>query len=225
MIVRRDTHELKKWWQRILVSVVVFILRLYWSTLRIKLTTECQKVIDEAQGATVFALWHNNLFIAYKLRRLLKKKHSMYALVSPSRDGAWLAEMFSRLGIGTIRGSSNRNGLSAIDNILEKLAEGAFVAITPDGPRGPVCKFKRGTAMVTKAIKTNLVLVAVKYNHYFTLPTWDGFKIPCPFSKICADIKMFPSGTFENLTVKELSTVLENELIGLQQKIDSGNHI
>ncbi|MDR2776703.1 MAG: DUF374 domain-containing protein [Puniceicoccales bacterium] len=225
MIVQRDIHELRKWWQRILVSIVVFILRLYWSTLGIKLTAECQKVVDEAQGPMVFAFWHNNLFAAYKLCGLLKKKHNMYALVSPSRDGAWLAEIFSRLGIQSIRGSSNRNGLFAMDNIFKKLAEGAFVAITPDGPRGPVYKFKRGTAMVTKTAKTNLVLVAVKYNHHFTLPTWDGFKVPYPFSKICVDTKTFPSGTFEDLTVGELSTVLEDELISLQQKIDSGNHI
>ncbi|MDR2603551.1 MAG: DUF374 domain-containing protein [Puniceicoccales bacterium] len=225
MTVRRDTHELKKWWQRILVSIVVFILRLYWSTLSIKLTAECQKVVDEVQGPTVFAFWHNNLFAAYKLYRLLQKKPSMYALVSPSRDGAWLAEMFGRLGIQSIRGSSNRNGLSAMDNIFKKLAEGAFVAITPDGPRGPICKFKRGTAMVTKATKTNLALVAVKYNHYFTLPTWDRFKVPYPFSKICVDTKTFPCETFEDLTVRELSTVLEDELISLQQKIDSRSHI
>ncbi|MDR1528616.1 MAG: DUF374 domain-containing protein [Puniceicoccales bacterium] len=225
MTVHRDTHVLKKWWQRILVPIVVSMLRLYWSTLAIKLTVECQKVVDEIQGPTVFALWHNNFFAAYKLCRLFKKKHSMYALVSPSRDGAWLAEIFSRLGIQTVRGSSNRNGLFAMDNISEKLAEGAFVAITPDGPRGPFCKFKRGTAMLAKAVKTNLVLVAVKYSHYFTLSTWDRFKVPYPFSKICVDAKTFPHGTFEDLTIKELSAVLENELVDLQQKIDSRSHI
>ncbi|MDR2432732.1 MAG: DUF374 domain-containing protein [Puniceicoccales bacterium] len=225
MIVRRDTHVLKRWWQRILVSIVVFILRLYWSTLGIKLSAECRKMLDEVQGPTVFAFWHNNFFAAYRLYRLLRKKHSTYALVSPSRDGAWLAEIFSRLGIRTIRGSSNRNGLFAMDNISEKLTEGAFVAITPDGPRGPVCKFKRGTAMVTKTTKTNLVLVAMKYSHYFALPTWDRFKIPYPFSKICVDSKTFLCETFENLTVKEFSTVLEDELISLQQKIDSRGHI
>jgi lysophospholipid acyltransferase (LPLAT)-like uncharacterized protein len=112
-----------------------------------------------------------------------------------------------------------------MNNISKKLMEGAFVAITPDGPRGPVYKFKRGTAMVAKATKTNLVLVAIKYNHYFTLPTWDRFKIPYPFSKIRVDSKTFPCGTFEDLTAKELSTVLEDELTGLQQKIDSGSHI
>ncbi|MDR1173250.1 MAG: DUF374 domain-containing protein [Puniceicoccales bacterium] len=218
MTVRRDTHVLKKWWQRILAPIVVFILRLYWSTLGVKLTAECQKVVDTIQGPTVFAFWHNNLFAAYKLYRLLKKRHGVYALVSPSRDGAWLAEMFSRLGLETIRGSSNRNGLFAMDNISEKLTEGAFVAITPDGPRGPACKFKRGTAMVAKAAKANLVLVAVKYSHYFTLPTWDRFKVPYPFSKICVDSKTFPHGTFEDLTVRELSTTLEDELSNLQQK-------
>jgi lysophospholipid acyltransferase (LPLAT)-like uncharacterized protein len=112
-----------------------------------------------------------------------------------------------------------------MDNISEKLMEGAFVAITPDGPRGPVYKFKRGTAMVAKATKTNLVLIAMKYSHYFTLPTWDRFKIPYPFSKICVDSKTFPYENFENLTVKELSTVLEDELINLQQKVDSRRHI
>ncbi|MDR1890943.1 MAG: lysophospholipid acyltransferase family protein [Puniceicoccales bacterium] len=218
MIARRDTHVLKKWWQRVLVTIVVSLLRLYWSTLRIKLTEGTKKVTDEIRGPAIFAFWHSNLFVAYKLFRLLKRKCGMYALVSPSRDGAWLTEMFNRLGIQTIRGSSNRNGLSAIDNMAEKLSKGALVAITPDGPRGPAYKFKKGTAMVAKATKANLVLVAPKYNHYFVLPTWDKFKIPLPFSKICVETKTFPKNTFEDLTARELSTVLENELTDLQQK-------
>jgi lysophospholipid acyltransferase (LPLAT)-like uncharacterized protein len=225
MIVRCNTHVLKEWWQRVLASIVVFILKLYWSTLGIKLTGECQKVVDETQEPTIFAFWHNNFFVAYKLCRLLKETHNMYALVSPSRDGAWLAEIFSRLNIQTIRGSSNRNGLSAVKNMSEKLAKGAFVALTPDGPRGPVYKFKKGTAMIAKATKTNLVLIAIKYSHYFILPTWDKFKIPYPFSKICVDTKTFFYETFEDLGTKELSKKLEDELISLQHKIDSRNCI
>ncbi|MDR2779136.1 MAG: DUF374 domain-containing protein [Puniceicoccales bacterium] len=220
MTVFRDIHVLKKWWQRILVTVVVFMLKLYWSTLRVKLTVECQKVVDEIRGPAIFVFWHNNLFLAYRLSRLLKKKYDMYALVSPSRDGAWLTELFDRLGIRTIRGSSKRNGLPALSNIFDKLSEGAFVAITPDGPRGPAYEFKKGTAMIAKATRANLVLVALKYSHYFVLPTWDKFKISLPFSKIYVDTKTFISETFANLTVREFSMVLENELTDLQRKLD-----
>jgi hypothetical protein len=35
-------------------------------------------------------------------------------VISPSVDGAWLSALFSLLGIGTIRGSSGRQGTSAL---------------------------------------------------------------------------------------------------------------
>ncbi|MDR1595800.1 MAG: DUF374 domain-containing protein [Puniceicoccales bacterium] len=200
-------QTLGKWWQRVLVHIVVVLLKAYWATFRIVLSDEAKRATRAVRGGTIFAFWHENLFAAYSLKNLVSGA-DMYGLVSPSRDGAWLAGIFDKLAIKTIRGSSKRGGLSAIDVMVQKLAEGASIAITPDGPRGPRHKFKNGTAMTAKRANADIILVAVKYSSFFTLPTWDKFKVPFPFAKICVDCKTFPHESFKDIHTAELTTAL-----------------
>jgi lysophospholipid acyltransferase (LPLAT)-like uncharacterized protein len=215
-------QTLKKWWQRVIVAIIVAILKLYWATLKIKQSDDVKQMLRTLKTKTIFSFWHNNLFVAYALKKLLEGKN-VYGLVSPSRDGAWLSEIFHSLGIETIRGSSKRNGLSAIGNMIEKLSSGTFVAITPDGPRGPKYKFKVGTAMIAKKAKADVVIVAAKYKYYFTLPTWDKFKVPLPFSKIYVKCKAFRYEEFEHLPTAKLSNMFEKQLNELQT-ITDGKH-
>ncbi|MDR2737969.1 MAG: DUF374 domain-containing protein, partial [Puniceicoccales bacterium] len=163
MIEFHRVQTLKKWRQRILIPLVVLSLRLYWLTLRVKLSDAAKNVMAETSGPTVFLLWHNNLPVAPILCRMLEKSPTVHGLISPSSDGAWLAEIFCSVGIKSIRGSSKRNGVSAISAMVEKLNEGASVAITPDGPRGPVYKFKNGAAMVVKSSGVDVTMFALKY--------------------------------------------------------------
>ncbi|MDR1413480.1 MAG: DUF374 domain-containing protein [Puniceicoccales bacterium] len=212
-------QTLKKWWQQAVVAIGVMLLKLYWSTLRIRLSDAAKQTLCSLEKRAIFAFWHSNLFVAYALKKTLGKKN-VYGLVSPSRDGAWLTEIFHTLGIDIIRGSSSRNGLSAISSMTEKLLGGAFVAITPDGPRGPKHKFKIGTAMIAKQAKADVVIVATKYNHFFTLSTWDRFKVPLPFSGICVNSKTFYHKDFEHLSTMELSKTFEKGLNDLQTITD-----
>ncbi|MDR1433123.1 MAG: DUF374 domain-containing protein [Puniceicoccales bacterium] len=211
-------QTLKKWWQRTLVAIIAAALRLYWMTLRVSLSDEGHQITNSIESGTIFVFWHSNLFAAYTLKKFLKKKR-ICGLVSPSRDGAWLAEIFNALGIETIRGSSKRRGLSAIGDMVRELGDNTSIAITPDGPRGPACKFKIGTAMTAKKAKADVVVVALKYGHFFTLPTWDKFKVPLPFSRVRVRVEMFRFKDFERTTAEELTTLLEKQLNGMQAKI------
>jgi lysophospholipid acyltransferase (LPLAT)-like uncharacterized protein len=213
-------QTLKRWWQRALVMIIATTLRLYWCTLRVRLSSEGRQIANSIAKGTIFAFWHSNLFAAYILKKLLKKMR-ICGLVSPSRDGAWLTEIFGTLGIETIRGSSKRRGLSAVGDMVKELGNGASVAITPDGPRGPAYEFKIGTAMTAKKAMADVVLVALKYDCFFTLPTWDKFRIPLPFSKVHVHGKMFRFEDFEHMAAEDLTALLERDLNALQGAMGS----
>jgi lysophospholipid acyltransferase (LPLAT)-like uncharacterized protein len=155
------------------------------------------------------------------LKSMLKKKFPIYGLISPSSDGAWLTAIFDSQGIKSIRGSSRRNGVSAISAAVEKLAGGASIAVTPDGPRGPAHKFKNGTAMIVQRAKVDVIMFVLKYGRHMALSTWDGFKIPMPFSKIHVDAKVLHREKLEGFATGELTSFLEAELKNLQSKLES----
>jgi lysophospholipid acyltransferase (LPLAT)-like uncharacterized protein len=216
-------RTLQKWWQKLAMAVGLFFLRLYWGTLRTRLTPATEEVINGTKKSTIFTFWHNNLFAVSLLNKLLKHEMPMYGLVSPSSDGAWLAALLKAIDIEAIRGSSKRGGISAIENMVRVLSDGAFVTVTPDGPRGPVYKFKRGVAMTAKAAKIDVVIVACKYDHFFSLSTWDGFKIPLPFSRVIVHCKTFRYKDLLSLSVSEMTDVFEKALVDLQKMLDDGH--
>jgi hypothetical protein len=72
------------------------------------------------------------------------------------------------------------------------------LAITPDGPRGPRHKFKRGAFIAARDLSLPLYMLKIEYASCKELRSWDQFKIPFPFSRvnieaILIDVKNFPS--------------------------------
>lgn len=174
-----------------------------------------------ARRNTIFAFWHGNLFASHLLRKLTAKTSPMYGLISPSRDGAWLSAVFDALNVHAIRGSSGRNGLSAIAETVQKLREGALIAITPDGPRGPMHRVKSGFAMIAQRAQADVIIIALKYFRCIALSSWDRFKIPLPFSKVHADCKMLRCDCFEHMSAEEMTEMLNAEMNDLQKSMDA----
>jgi lysophospholipid acyltransferase (LPLAT)-like uncharacterized protein len=162
------------------------------------------------------AFWHQNLFLIWKLNSLLKCRLPMYGLISPSNDGAWLSAFFSLMGIRSVRGSSGKRGLPAINELRKKLKQGANVAITPDGPTGPAKKFKNGISVLALHSRADVFLLAIEYESFWTLNTWDKFRIPKPFSKIFIDYEKFPYEDIQNLTPTEASLRFERALQSME---------
>lgn len=203
---------LKKGWRKVVVHVIVVFLKIYCSTIRIKLSDDAKKLLTMLDSSTIFAFWHNKLFISCAMSKLLPRTIPIYGLVSPSKDGAVLSYLFHKFGIMSVRGSSKRRGLSAISKMAEILSKKAFVAITPDGPRGPLYKMKNGLAMTFKKSGCDVILVHIRYSISIKLPTWDKFEVPLPFTKAFLHAENFRANEFEKLDVAETTAVLEDHL-------------
>jgi lysophospholipid acyltransferase (LPLAT)-like uncharacterized protein len=137
--------------------------------------------IQATKETYIFALWHQNIISALTAYRNVS--HAM--IISPSKDGELVANACRRFGHHPVRGSSSRQGGSALKGMIAKLRSQVPGAITVDGPRGPAHIPKKGIFELSYLAKTPIVPLILYPSSYWSLEkSWDQFRIPKPFSKI-----------------------------------------
>jgi lysophospholipid acyltransferase (LPLAT)-like uncharacterized protein len=169
--------------ERWALKICTSFLKLWWRTLRIRVAKEIEH-FQRASHPHVVVFWHCNLFAIGELHRRISRSRPLVAMVSASKDGEWLAELLRRLGIPSVRGSSHRGGEHAYAAAKCSLRNGCDVAITPDGPRGPKFHCKGGALRLSMEESLPILMFQFRYSKALTLSSWDGFRIPLPFSKI-----------------------------------------
>ncbi|MCK5785472.1 MAG: DUF374 domain-containing protein [Candidatus Sabulitectum sp.] len=128
----------------------------------------------------LYALWHNaQLPLIYTHRKM-----NIRLLISRSSDGELVSEMCERMGFQTVRGSSSKGGTSAARELVNLLAGGSSVAITPDGPRGPANMVKKGISLIPRRANIPVIPYGVSAFPTIRLKSWDRFMIPLPFARL-----------------------------------------
>lgn len=171
-------------WQRLVLSPLGLILKLWGTSLRFEVTPQTLQDLHFDREPVAVVLWHNRLFLTSEIFRRYRSHRRIYALISASRDGAWLAGFFEALGMKTIRGSSSRHGREAILQLSEVLKAGHDIGITPDGPRGPCYELKPGGVIVARRAHAPILVLGGIFEAAWSLPSWDQFKLPRPFSRV-----------------------------------------
>jgi lysophospholipid acyltransferase (LPLAT)-like uncharacterized protein len=193
-------------WRRLALWPLGLLVRLWARSLRVEIDEEDLRAISKNDEPLTIVLWHNRLFLAPEIVRRYRRR-SVYALVSASRDGAWLAAFFSHLGLHSVRGSSTHQGREAARALIGRLRAGCDVGITPDGPKGPQYDFKAGAFIVTRRAATPVILVGARYFSAWRLrKSWDGFYVPRPFSRVRMFSTCIPAGEIRSrdMTVARL---------------------
>ena len=155
-------------------------LRLWLATLRVHSNV---RRIDDTAGPVVILLWHDKLFTS----SLIANRHfsrRITALISTSKDGAWLVAFFRVMGLTAVRGSSNKRGAAALIALTRSMRKGNNAGITPDGPKGPVYKFKTGAIALARLTRSPFVVMGIHYQRCWRLRSWDNFALPVPFSRV-----------------------------------------
>ncbi len=128
----------------------------------------------------IFAFWHANMLPLLWEHR----QQGIAVLISTHADGEIIARICEALGYRTIRGSTSRGGARALVEVARTLQGGVEVAITPDGPRGPVHTVAPGVVYAAQRTSVPIVPIDVRAARAWRLATWDRFMIPKPFSRI-----------------------------------------
>lgn len=169
-----------------LLGLPLFLAVLLWrATLRIRLVGEENRAAIEKAGRPVLhALWHQRM-VAGILRFPWSGTVTM---ASKSRDGDVIAGFLWWWGFVALRGSSSRGGAEALAAMTIALSGTTrWAALTPDGPRGPARRSKRGLAKLAAALDAPVMPVGTSSSRPRFLGSWDRFLLPLPFSH-CAVI-------------------------------------
>jgi lysophospholipid acyltransferase (LPLAT)-like uncharacterized protein len=128
----------------------------------------------------VFSLWHGQMLPLLYAHR----DQGVNVLVSEHSDGEIIARIATRLGFGTVRGSTSRGAARALLRLARVLEEGGELAITPDGPRGPAKTMAPGVAIVARRAGVPVIAAAASASKAWRLKSWDRFMIPRPFATV-----------------------------------------
>lgn len=191
------------WVQATLAWVLAEWMRLCFATIR--WTYENEGVAQEiwARGGGVLCVfWHSRIGLSpacWPLDRAQPAK----ALISLSPDGQFIAKAVARQGFPAIRGSSSnkdkadraKGGSQALRDGLRQLKIGAL-AITPDGPRGPVNVMAEGLPLLAKLSGAPALFIGMSCRPAIRLGSWDRAVLPLPFARgaIVWDVAEYPQG-------------------------------
>ena len=171
------------WWAPFAGWGVWFLMQIIGRTLKMRIVREMDDREYECTG--IYSMWHNRNFICFYAWQVSGIKRKMYAFTSASRDGAiieWIARFF---GMGCVRGSSHRRGGQALLESLSVLKQGHCIAITPDGPKGPIYKIHPGVIIMASKTGFPIIPICVEYKNCWRIhKAWDHYCVPKPFSEV-----------------------------------------
>jgi len=159
--------------EKLQLWVLIKLLKLFFLTEQHLLKI---KSINYPKEQFIFSMWHCHQCLVCGV----EDKSKFYALISASNDGEVIAKAAECLNIKSVRGSTNRRGVAASLELLEKLKDGNSAGIMVDGPRGPKGKVKDGIVNIAKLSGVPIVPVAwmSKDKTFLTLASWDLFRVP-----------------------------------------------
>lgn len=176
------------WYHWLWVAPLAMLLRLWLATLRFRPNPAR---FDDSGGPRVIVLWHENLFVTVLVaQRCLNRR--VTALISASKDGAWLVAFYRMMGVSAVRGSSNRGGVGALVGLTRSVRAGAHAGVTPDGPRGPRRVVKPGVVALARLTGAPFLVLGIRHASAWSLSSWDRFRLPVPFSVVEVDMVEIP---------------------------------
>src|SRR6185312_6528035 len=176
-----------RWFQRLGAIVLYLSTRVYGMTLRMRWDNRSDFSVDQLRGPGIYCLWHNRLLLCMEVYwRELKYRDigkGLAALISASKDGAFLAAILERFHVVPVRGSSSRRGAQALLELTSCAERGYDLAITPDGPRGPCYVVQEGIMSLAQLTGLPIIPIGFYSRRKIRVKSWDQFQVPLPFSR------------------------------------------
>lgn len=173
----------------LLSGLLATAVRLCWHTTRWTVEGMAHRDGLLARGVPIVtAFWHGRSFFS---ALLAPPGRQTVAMISNNTDGALIAAVVGRFGVGAVRGSSrdprkpgrHKGGMEAYAAALSVLGAGGVVAITPDGPRGPRMRAHPGAAALSAAAQAPVLPWVISTRRASFARSWDSYLIPRPFDR------------------------------------------
>lgn len=160
--------------------LAALLIALIGHTLRFRVLAEPGAAPAPLPARGIYCFWHQGTFPAGWFFR----RYNACILISRSFDGELIARTLQRLGFRSVRGSSSRGAVGGLLALRAEVERGGLAIFTADGPRGPRFRSKLGPVKLAQATGQPIGCFHLQPERAWALPSWDGFLIPKPFSRV-----------------------------------------
>ena len=157
-----------------LIDLITLTCRIRWHN------REVLEDLIKNEQPFLISMWHNCSTIAPWAMR----NRQISCIVSDSRDGEYVARLGALYGNKTVRGSSSKGSARVTRSLLKLLRNGEPIAMTPDGPRGPLYQVQNGVVWLAAAGRAPVLPLHIEASRQWVLKSWDKHRFPKPFSTI-----------------------------------------
>ena len=164
----------------VVAKILSFIMRFSFKTTKWTIIGEDipQGYHDENKPFIV-CLWHDRLMLA---PCVWKWKNPLHVLASQHDDGRLIAKVVQNFGMPAVYGSTGK-GVSAARDLIKLIKSGKYIAIIPDGPRGPRHIIAPGAVAISRLSNADILPFSFCVKRYFRFNSWDRFIWVWPFNK------------------------------------------
>jgi len=202
---------------RLIAKCLKLLMQALSLTLRYELKGEKPFIENAEKQGCILLFWHNKIALLPELFTFSKKNLSFAALISNSRDGEIIASICESYCKNSAIRVQHQAKFAALKKALETIEkERKVLAITPDGPKGPRYKIKKGVALAASFAKCPVYSVSWCSTKFWQLSSWDRLLIPKPFSKVY--VSFSPPLFFSE--EKDLIGSLEKIMIELDREVE-----
>ncbi|HOK40641.1 MAG TPA: tetraacyldisaccharide 4'-kinase [bacterium] len=160
----------------------------------------------------ILSFFHRHLLIPL----WVLKNRKIKVIISEHFDGEIIARIVLKSGNLTVRGSSTRGYIKVIKEILKIINE-YNIAITPDGPSGPIYHIYDGLIYLAQKSGLPIIGVAGNFEDKIIINNWDNFIIPIPYTNSYVELSE-PIYYNNNLSFEENKKNISKILLELAEK-------
>lgn len=190
--------------------IIAFIMRFSYATTRwTVINKDIPDRYHEDNEPFIICHWHDRLMTT---PCVWKWKNPLHVLASNHRDGRLIATVVENFSMIPVFGSTGK-GMIAVRNLIRLIKEKKYVAIIPDGPRGPRHQVAPGAVAIAKITKTDILPYSCCVKKYFRFNSWDRFIFVWPFNRgVMVWGKPITYEEIENLQTDEATKLVENRI-------------
>jgi len=206
-----------------IIRWLFYLFRFYFLFCRLSIANDAPVFQRLSRGEKVIvSIWHQRILAVfpYALRFSLQ---SPSVMISHSRDGEMVSQLFSCMNFRPIRGSSSRGGKEALSSLILDLKNHPLAVHVVDGPRGPRGIIKPGLITLGQISRVPIIPVSVSANRAWVLNSWDRFFIPKPFSRIFIswDAPISIPQDIDSENFERIRLEIQNRMLFSQQQQDA----
>ncbi|MEM7071965.1 MAG: glycosyltransferase N-terminal domain-containing protein [Pseudomonadota bacterium] len=160
----------------VLAWLIVLAIRLMRLCIRRQALGEQAALSRLRKSGGIPVIWHQTIMLS----TLFCPKDKAFFLVSSHRDGRLTQAVLRYMGYQALVLDSNLHNRDRLYQAIQLLQKGQVVTITPDGPRGPSHRVKRGLQLLARQSGQPVFCFGYGISKSYKLRSWDRHIIPIP---------------------------------------------